>query len=781
MSESIAHVKYTLTVAGHKVKFVGDVSYEEELNSPFKLEVFCSLEIGHDADPASVNRELRHKDVVLRMEREGHADTALEIKGLVANAMYSYSPADTHEEVGSEPRRSFQLEVVPAFALLEHHRDKPQAWHNRTYAFVLQQVLEAELGVYGRTVRNDAKPGPNIPLITRSPGESALAFAQRLMYESGINSYFEHTDGPKEILVLADTNESFATPKLPHEGRISLTESEGAFFIDNVRYVAQSGSSSTEFAGFDPVQSPNLNIGQTGVSDSSLPEGAKELRWTPVRHGADDSPDGPFKVGAERHSERAQTQQFGLEMDTSIMGVLAGRTLPLEDKGNPVDAVVTSAGFKSSDGKFMANVRATPTRSPSGDAISVRAPMERPPSEYKGISLARVASSGAAVDADGRLWCKIRFVWDTEGKDEPQTRAPVMQPMAGAYGGTQWIPRKGDVVLVAFLEGSRENPVIIGCQYDAKQSPLHIGPSDTPGHMKSEAKSGAGTQLPSSASWLGWAHSSIAGSRPSSNARTMLAMNVAEGSELLYFNAPRDYRVDVTRNADFWAKGEATSKVEGDLTDEVGGNYSEKVDGNSETNVKGNYTVAVKGNGTLDLGNAGGITSKGMIAMDTSGPMTCTSASFRINSPDISFSSKPSAGGGMGAATDETGLTLKRRADLMAPEAVSLLSGDSRVETAPKKVTLESAGIELQSESGATTKLENGKVVVEAPDGIVFRCGDTEISLTSKGVEITGGTLNITVNGQATLTADRTKLAGEALTIENDQTKVASKRFDISD
>ncbi len=739
MSESIAHVKTTLTITGQTVRFVGDVEYDEELNAPYTLKLFCSLEVGHGEDPATINRELRHKDVVLRMEREGNEDSALDVKGLIAKSSYAYSPHDTHDEQGSDKRRGFDLEVVPAFALLEHHRDKPQAWHNRSYAFVLQQVLEAELAAYGRTVKNETKPGPQIPLITRSPGESALAFVQRLMYESGINSYFDHGDGSKEVMVLADTNEGFAKPKLPIEGRISLTESEGAYFVDKVRYNAQSGSSSTEYAGFDPVQSPNLNIGQKGVSDSSLPEAAKDLRWTPVRHGADDSPDGPFQVGAERHAERAQTQQFGMEMDISVMGALAGRMLPLEDKGNPVDAVVTSAGFKLSNGSFLGNVKATPTRSPSGDAIQVRAPAERPPTEYKGLSLARVASSGAAVDADGRLWCKIKFVWDTTGTDEPVTRAPVMQPMAGAFGGTQWIPRKGDVVIVAFLEGSRENPVIIGCQYDAKQSPLHIGPADTPGHMSTEAKSGAGTQLPSSASWLGWSYSSIAGSRPSSNARTMLAMNVAEGSELFYVNAPRDHRVDVTRNADLWIKGDATEKVEGDLTEEVGGKFEQKVAGNSNVDVGGNHTLAVKGNGTLDLGNLGGLTAKGALQMDTTGAMTCTAGAFVVKSPAISFSSMPSVGGGMGAALEESGLTIKRRAELMAPEAVSLLSGPSRVESSPRKVTLDSAAIELRSSQGSHASLENGKVVIDAPQGITLRCGKTEITITTEGIEISGG------------------------------------------
>lgn len=778
MSESFSSVECTLTVAGFVVRSVGDVSYEEELNSPFKMTLDCVLEVGRGKDGVVVNRSLRHREVTLRLERMGQEAAGSEIKGLIANSFYEQQLKDQSND--DKSRMGFSLEVVPAFALLEHHKDKPQAWHNRTHAFVLQQVLEEELGVYGRQLQNKAKPGPTIPLITRSPGESALAFAQRLLYESGINSYFDHEAGATEVLVLSNDNGAFKKPTLPYDERVSLTGSEGANFVTNVRHSTKSGSSSAMFAGFDPVQSPNLNIGQFGMSDSTLPAQAKELRWTAVRHNDGGSPDETYKAGAELFADRSATEQNGFDFDTSILGGFPGRTMPFDSDGAPVDAVVTSMSFERKEGGYMAKTTATPTRSPSGDAINIRAPMERPPKEYQGLTLARIASSGAAVDVDGRLWCKIKFVWDTEGKDEPQTRAPVMQPMAGAYGGTQWIPRKGDVVIVAFLEGSRENPVIIGCQYDAKQSPLHIGPSDTPGHMKSEAKSGAGTQLPSSASWLGWSYSSIAGSRPSSNARTMFAMNVAEGSELFYLNAPRDYRCDVTRNADYWVKGEATEKIDGNLTEDVGAEYKQTVGANATIDVTANYTVNAQ-QGTFNFKGTGGLVTGGGMTSTAGGKMLFNAPTFYVNSPSIGFSSKPSSGGGMGAASGETSLMLEPRTLLTAPQAVEISSGDSMVETGPQRVTVESRAVELQGGSGASTKLENGKVVVEAPDGIVFRCGDTEISLTSNGIEISGGKLEIRVKGETSVTSDRIKLEGESLTIENEQTKIAAKRLDITD
>ena len=244
MSQSSdSRVDYILTLEGREVKFVSKFKYEEELNSPYCMELQVALKVGRDEDAATVNRDLRHKNVSLKIERDGHENASYEFKGLVSSSMYAYAPADLEDTEGSTESRLFELEIVPAFALLEHHKDKPQAWHNRTYAYVLEQVLEQELAVYGRTVDNRAQPGPTIQLITRSPGESALAFVQRLLYESGINSFMDFEAWPTEVLVLADTNEGFTPAKLPFDTPISLTQSEGASFVTDVKYLAKSGSS----------------------------------------------------------------------------------------------------------------------------------------------------------------------------------------------------------------------------------------------------------------------------------------------------------------------------------------------------------------------------------------------------------------------------------------------------------------------------------------------------------------------------------------------------------
>ncbi len=773
MVDHSARHKRTLTVQGYEVYDFDEVSYEDELNAPFKMKVKCTLQVPLER-ALGENPNLRLKDVVLELERQGLSK--IRYIGLVENSTHSPADHTVHENTETS---IFTLDVVPALALLKNHGDAPTAWHNKTYNEVLMEVLQRGLTVYGREVRDETKAGPPVPLITCSPGEPILKFVQRLMYEAGINGYFD-CEGEREVFVLSDDAD-----KLPDAGdqlkdRIKLHGAQGATHISDVACTSLSGPSASVFSGFDPAVSPTQNIAIPGVLDSAMPGQAKMLNWCPGRTSDEGEPEAPYKVLEKASSDRAATRKACITFKTTVTGAVAGRKMALEEpNGEPLDAVITSSSWTSTRDKFEADVKVSNQRSSAGGEVNVKSPAESPPQNYAGLSLARIHSTGPAVDSDNRLWCKIKFVWD-ESDEEPQTRAPVMQPMAGAYGGTQWVPRAGDVVIVAFLEGSRENPVIIGCQYDAKQSPLHIGPSDTPGHMKSEAKSGSGTQLPSSASWLGWSYSSIAGSRPSSNARTMFAMNVAEGSELMYFGAPRDYRLDVTRNADVWVKGEATRKVDTELTEDVGANYVENVGQDSTTTVGGKYTLTAK-EGSINFSGAGGVSTGGGMTSTSGEKMLFNAPEFYVNSPNIGFSSRPSSGGGMGAASAETSFKLKPRAELSAPEAVEITSGDSTMEAKPERVTLDSNVIDLKAGSGTSTKLENGKVVVEAPDGIVLRCGDTEISLTPNGIEISGGKLEIKIRGESTLTSDRIKMEGDSLSIENDETRIAAKRLDISD
>ena len=82
------------------------------------------------------------------------------------------------------------------------------------------------------------------------------------------------------------------------------------------------------------------------------------------------------------------------------------------------------------------------------------------------------------TDAHGRV--KVQFFWDREGKRDEHTSCwlRVAQGWAGAGFGTLSIPRIGQEVIVSFLEGDPDQPLIVGRVYNAKAMP----PYELPRH-----------------------------------------------------------------------------------------------------------------------------------------------------------------------------------------------------------------------------------------------------------------------------------------------------------
>ncbi len=79
------------------------------------------------------------------------------------------------------------------------------------------------------------------------------------------------------------------------------------------------------------------------------------------------------------------------------------------------------------------------------------------------------------TDKYGRV--KVQFYWDREGKSDENSSCwiRVAQSFAGKRWGASFWPRLGQEVLVAFVEGDPDQPVIVGSVYNAEQTPPYLG------------------------------------------------------------------------------------------------------------------------------------------------------------------------------------------------------------------------------------------------------------------------------------------------------------------
>lgn len=183
------------------------------------------------------------------------------------------------------------------------------------------------------------------------------------------------------------------------------------------------------------------------------------------------------------------------------------------------------------------------------------------------------------VDEHGRI--RVQFHWDPDADPAHSSCwMRVVQALSGEGWGSQFIPRVGMEVLVTFLGGDPDRPVILGCLPNA----THPVPFSLPG---SAAKSGIRTR-----------------STPGGGGYNEISFDESAGAEVLTVRAQKDYTEEATENkssivgADRSANvgGADTLNVIGNRTIAVGGDQREEIDGDDARFVLGATTHELFGN-----------------------------------------------------------------------------------------------------------------------------------------------------------------------------------------
>ncbi len=175
------------------------------------------------------------------------------------------------------------------------------------------------------------------------------------------------------------------------------------------------------------------------------------------------------------------------------------------------------------------------------------------------------------VDSEGRV-C-LRFRWDRR-PDGPSTtrRVRVSQSWAGPGYGLVCLPRIGDEVVVMFLDGDPDEPIIVGRVHNG----LNPGP----------------LQLPAQKAWSTWRSRST----PGGEGFNEITLDDAAGAERIYVHAQRDAIVEVEHDVHARIEGDVHGLVCGNSSGAVKGSGSLSIDGDAELSVNGgDLTVTVSG------------------------------------------------------------------------------------------------------------------------------------------------------------------------------------------
>ena len=200
------------------------------------------------------------------------------------------------------------------------------------------------------------------------------------------------------------------------------------------------------------------------------------------------------------------------------------------------------------------------------------------------------------VDRHGRV--KVQFHWDREGRFNEHSSCwlRVAQSWAGAGYGLQFFPRSGMEVLVTFLGGDTDKPVIIGALYNA----THATPEPLP---ERATRSGIRTQT-----------------SPDGGGFNELSFEDAKRAERVYLHAERDFQAEVNHDHDLavgnrhrvsvggaqetGVAADQITAVGGDRSVVVGGNASAFVDGRRSTRVMQDLLTSVRFNAIDTIGRS---------------------------------------------------------------------------------------------------------------------------------------------------------------------------------
>ena len=460
--------------------------------------------------------------------------------------------------------RSYSIDVVPWLWFLT------QTLNCRIFELANSKaVIEQVFGDYGYAkFRFDADASL---LIAREYlvqyRESDFDFVSRLMEEDGLYYYFEHTDSQHELVISNKKTTYFdaTTEPVPFRERTFGVQSAIFEWAENHQYRTREWqqrdynfetsatdlkvNKKTVLPSFGQVSTPSLSYDYPGrypnVADGGTVTGIRmeeaEAQYA-IAEGAADvqqfSPGGKFTI------------------DMGDLGGSAGDEFALLTVHHSATDKSHLPGVGEGGTSYGNSFTAFPAET------LYRPPRRTPKAVVRGPHTA-VIFSEAPEDAYGRL--KVKFHWAPEGQS---CLARVSQLWAGRNWGAVFLPRKDMEVLVDFLEGDPDKPIIVGCVYnDANPIPYAQPANRTQSGIKTRS----------------WASTS------KEDANELLFEDKA-GSEQIVFHAQKDF----------------LREVENDDTLQVLNNRTVTIKQNlDETVEEGNRTVKVKGDDSLTVQSGG--------------------------------------------------------------------------------------------------------------------------------------------------------------------------------
>jgi type VI secretion system secreted protein VgrG len=591
--------------------------------------------------------------------------------------------------------------------------------------------------------------------------ETDFNFVCRLMEEEGIYFYFRHTDGHNTVVLTDSTSKhrtSHGYDKIPFIApeRLARPEIEHISSWDFSREIQPGIYVHDDY----DLERPSVELKTRKVLSRS---------YAPSDYEVYDYPGHYLQKADGEHYAGVRIDELGSQFETAhavtnAKGISVGSLFtldgfPREDQNREQLILAANYELEFSDYEAMPEGAATDYRC-SFVAMSSQQqfrPRRATPKPFvQGPQTAMVvgpAGDEIYTDKFGRV--KVQFHWDRYGKKDQNSSCwiRVSQPWAGKGWGAVSTPRIGQEVIVDFLEGDPDQPIITGRVYNAESQPPFGFPAGAVlSGVKSNTHKGSGNNE--------------------------LSMDDTAGKERVFIHGQYNMDTVIEHDQTSTIHNNRTDKVDVDDSETVGKNQKWDVGVNRDATIGSNETLKVGANRTKSIGANETITVGSNRSSTVGASETATVAAQRTHTVGVNETISVGAAqevtvGGQQTVTVGAAQTINVGANqstsVGAAQSTTVGAAQTLSVGAAQNVDV-AAAANLKVGGDQGIKVDGGRssdigkddatkvaknFVVDAGDSITIKTGDASITMKKDGtITIKGKDVTVTGSGKINVKAD---------------------------
>ncbi|PRQ01972.1 type VI secretion system Vgr family protein [Enhygromyxa salina] len=764
--DPLPKVNYTLTVQdGPEASWaVRSIQLVEALSEPYILTLdLVSEELAADTEL------LLGANVELTIDRESIVRT---VHGIIHVVEY----------IGvADDRLQVRVEIVPAWYLLTQRVDT-RLWQDASVLDVVKEVLELGFADYEREFDDTGLAGTyaSREYIVQYH-ESDFDFVSRLLEAEGITYWFDCERGTgKEVMVLEDSNDNLVDLTTIDDqpdlhivvDRPDRIEIESLQFFDWTRELTSTGVYQRVFDWLAPIEP--IEAGAPPEGDPNTDD--RGIRREVYHHGrfveADPDPRTIRKL-VHRTARDKVARGFG-----NVTGMFPGRKFAVvEHQRSDLDReYVVRRVIHTGDcpDVVMGDTTAAPRYQNRFECLVLepdkpfRPPLVTPRPRIYGPQTAIVTGpDGEEIHTDEHGRVKVRFDWDRVHSltDDTSMWIRPAHHWAGPGFGTFFVPRVGMEVVVEFLEGNPDRPLVTGCVYNGDNA-ISVGVPDNKTQSTIRTKSS-----------------------PASDGYNEMRFEDAAGSEEIFVHAQKDYN-EVVENCHSTSVGaDQSNTVSGNQTQTVKKDQTETIEGHQTMTVLETRTTEITKDETNTYHASRSTTVEVDELLEVLGKTTI------ISGDTVHFEAKKDYVQVVGGSSK-----ISVNPGEAGPGDSSIDCGNDFVVTAATKVFLSQAGsatVKLEggnadhytsavfsvvadgdllldstggaltgkgsskvefSNSGGALVIEGGAITISSPSEVTISVGGSSVKIDAGGVTVAGPKVDVTATGVATISGSLVKL-----------------------